>query len=178
MRHIYCANLCGDKASQAASFVLDDFKDAYIAYDGMSASVQDEPSFDFVENAESANVAVIAYELAEDACEYIAKLPAKTKVYGICFGDVMPSQATAGLGTACKRSECIWQGMLLCTKKPVVLLALQGKPRLGWWRRKLSEATDRLIACIRAGVSIKEAADLFGATKKQRAQANLDLILV
>lgn len=178
MRQIYCVNLCGEKAAEAAAFVLSDFKDAYAAYEQMSSVAGAEKSYSFVEKASKADTVVVAYEHVEDACEYVASLKPNTKVYGIAVADVLPSQAITGLDTACKRKSCTWQGSLVITKEPVVVVALQKKPRLGWWRRKLSEAIDRLIACARAGVSIQEAPDLFGATKKQRTQAGRNLILV
>lgn len=170
--------MCEEETAEAADFVLTDFKDAYAAYERMTSAADSESDFEFVEKLALADTVVVAYKNADGACEYVARLNAQTKVYGICFADVMPSQAIAGLDSACKRSDCVWQGTLLVTKEPVVLMALQKKPRLGWWRRKLSEATDRLIACVRAGVSVKEAADLFGATKKQHAQADRNLILI
>lgn len=178
MRQIACINICSEKASDAATFVLADFKDAYAAYEHMTSSANEEQNFEFIDKATQADSVVIAYESAQEVCEYVATLHTGTKVYGICLGDIMPSQAIASIETACKRNECGWQGVLLISKEPVVVAALQKKPRLGWWRRKLSEATDRLIACVRAGVSVQEAADLFGASKKQRVQANRNLILL
>lgn len=178
MRHIYCENLCADEAAEAAAFVLDDFKDAYGAYEHMSSSVDEDPSFEFLEDTAKADVTVLVFTNPDKACEGIAHLSAGTKVYGICLGDLMPSQALAGLETACKQKSCTWQGLLLITKEPRVVSALQKKPRLGWWRRKLSEGIDRLIACVRAGVSVQEAPDLFGATKKQRVQAARNFMLV
>lgn len=197
MRRICCVNLCESgtgvaaggaataaaaggaaTAADAAAFVLADFQDAYAAYERMSSSADDAAAFEFVTKAKKADTVVVAYKDADAACEYITGLSAQTKVYGISFGDVMPSQAIAGLDSACKRNDCLWQGTMIVTKEPVVVTALQKKPRMGWWRRKLSEATDRLIACVRAGISIQEAPDLFGASKKQRSQASRNLILV
>lgn len=178
MRQIYCVNVSETSAAPAAAFVLDDFKDAYAAYERMTASAGEDPLFSFVSTALDADTVLVAFDEPQQACELMAKLPHGAKVYGVCLANLMPSQATAGIETACKHFGCIWQGVFLITKKPAKVIALSGKPRMGWRRRKLSEATDRLIACVRAGVSIEEAVELFGASKKQRTQARRNLILV
>lgn len=164
-------------AAEAAAFVLADFKDAYAAYEGMSSPVTDEPSYEFVEAAEQANVVVLAYSEVDVAAQRLGKLAPATKVYGIQLDeDVLPSNAARGLAVFCKQHELSWMGELLITEEIAKIAALQHKPRLGWRRRRLSEATDRLIACVRAGISAANAADVFGATKKQRAFAARNLI--
>lgn len=186
----------------AANFVLADFKDAHAAYERMSsgghahgageatgsgaelttnsgAGPATNASFAFVDDAAQATVAVIAFEEADAACAQAAALSEGTKVYGIRFDqDVFPTQAGQELELTCKQHDLVYEGLLLIGLEPAKVANYQGKPRLGWRRRKLSEATDRLIACVRAGISAKEAADVFGATKKQRVQAARNVIIV
>lgn len=179
MRYIYFSNLCSGQTFEAASFVLADFKDAYVAYERMSSGTVEEPGFVFVDEAtvKPADTALFAFDNADTLCESVSYLAPNTNVYGIHLGDALPSQAFAGVETACKRADCTWCGVLLITKEPDKIMGLKNKPRLGLRRRKLSEATDRLIACVRAHVSVLKAAELFGATKKQRVSAKRNFIL-
>lgn len=143
------------------------------------AELTTNASFAFVDDAAQATVAVIAFEEADAACAQADALSEGTKVYGIRFGqDVFPTQAGQELELTCKQHDLVYEGLLLVGLEPAKVANYQGKPRLGWRRRKLSEATDRLIACVRAGISAKEAADVFGATKKQRVQAARNVIIV
>lgn len=188
MRKIATINVC-EVAKVAADFVLDDFKDAYAAYERMSsghthvgentAEGDAESVFEFVDKLIDANVAVVAFDNADAACKRAKKLKAGTAVYGIRFDqDVFPTQAGQELDLTCKQRDLNYKGLLLVGLEPTKVERYQGKPRLGLRRRKLSEATDRLIACVRAGISVQEAADVFGATKKQRAQAARNVIIV
>lgn len=188
MRKITVINVCGD-AKAAADFVLADFRDAYAVYERMSsghshdcekiAGGDNEPAFEFVEKLTEANAAIIAFEDADAACKRAKKLKAGAAVYGIRFDqDVFPTQAGQELDLTCKQRNLAYKGLLLIGLEPAKVTNYQGKPRLGLRRRKLSEATDRLIACVRAGISVQEAADVFGATKKQRAQAARNTIIV
>lgn len=184
MRSIVLITACEHEAAkQAASFVTADFKDAYVAYEQMSSVANvvanREQTFEFVTKLVDANVAVVAFDSVNCAAKTIKKLTPNTKVYGIQFDlDVLPSNAAHGLETLCKQRGLDWMGELLVSKETTSVCALQGKPRLGWRRRKLSEATDRLIACVRAGISVQDAVSLFGASKKQAAFAKRNLIVL
>lgn len=184
MKNIVLVNTCKGEAAAAAEFVLADFKDAYAAYEHMSVSANSgedgaESTFAFVDSPAEASVAVIAFENADTACEQAADLEPSTSVYGIRFDqDVFPTQAGQELELACKQHDLAYQGLLLVGLESIKIERYRGKPRLGWRRRKLSEATDRLIACVRAGISVKEAPDVFGASKKQRVQAARNVIIV
>lgn len=180
MRNIATCNECGAETAAAAQFVLADFKDAYAAYESMGQpSDEDGPAFEFVTDAAAANVAVIAFDAPDAACARVAHLAAGTQIYGIRIdADMFPSQAGSELELACKQHELAYMGALLVSKEPQGVAKLAGKPRMGWRRRKLSEATDRLIACVRAGISVQEAAEAFGASKKQRLHAKRNLIIV
>lgn len=213
MRRIALINICGEKAgasalgaaeagapanatvAEAARFVLDDFKDAYAAYERMSSGADSAPSFEFVDSilcfeeqlvetqAQPSepchNVLLLVFDSADKAAEYLTKVPANIEIYGIQFDqDVLPSNAARGLETLCKQRNLKWMGELLVGRELQRVVALKSKPRLGWRRRKVAEATDRLIACVRAGITVEQGAEMFGATKKQTAFAKRNLIVI
>lgn len=182
MHRIFEINACGESKAEAAWFVLDDLKDAYAAYEHMSGGAiapSEDAAYEFVAEVADANVAIIAFDNDDAALSELAKLKSDMAIYAIRFdSDVFPSQAGAALERACKQQDKKWLGELLISIDVEKLLRFEGKPRMGWRRRKLSEATDRFIACIRAGISVGEAPALFGATKKQAAHAERNLIIV
>lgn len=204
MRRIAICNECSEGAAAAASFVLDDFQDAYAAYERHSLNtlgpleadespgasfefctpfegagdVGNATAYDSADNAAPIDVALIAFDDISSACSRALSFEEGICIYGIRFNEsVFPSQATRELEMTCRQHNLKWMGALLVSRDAQSVARLKDKTRMGWRRRKLSEATDRLIACVRSGISVHEAAEVFGATKKQRVQAQRNLII-
>lgn len=82
------------------------------------------------------------------------ELPTGARVYAVCVtggADPAPAlDALDGLAKRCAAAGLSWRGGLAVTDAAAVA-ASAGAPRMGWRRRRVSEAVDRLVAAIRAG---------------------------
>lgn len=79
-------------------------------------------------------------------------LPRGAMVYGLCCSESFAAdpapRALEQLEAACAESGLVWCGGM-AVRCAGVLPRLQGKPRMGMARRKVSEATDELLLAIR-----------------------------
>lgn len=145
----------------------------------------------------SCDTIIVGYELPEGASD--AWLPAAidelagfkaggeagdaispgARVFAICALDAPdvhgaePSFRT--LREWCAERGARWCGGLAVDGGGLVPL-VRNEPRMGMLRRPVSERMDQLIGAIRAGLSVAEAADRFGAPKALRAQAERGVI--
>lgn len=94
-------------------------------------------------------------------------IPAGTRVYAICTTDGCdPAEAHLSLEVLrlfCSGSGLAWCGGL-CVAGASAVAAFARSERMGWKRRGRSEAVDRLIGAVRAGLTIADAARRFGST--------------
>lgn len=100
-------------------------------------------------------------------------------VYAVC---------TAGAGSArqapprlshlsdwCASYAATWCGALV-VEDGARAAWMAGLPRMGLARRNVSEAMDRLVAAVRAGLTVRQAARIFGATRRQAELAERGII--
>lgn len=81
---------------------------------------------------------------------------------GTCAAhDASGADGLQRLADACGELSLTWCGGLVAAGS-LTIPGSAGKPRMGRARRTRSEAIDQLIAAVRAGLSIWEAAELFG----------------
>ncbi|WP_455139612.1 hypothetical protein [Thermophilibacter sp.] len=84
----------------------------------------------------------------------LPELPPGARVYAVCVTDgTDPAPALDALGELARRCAAAglaWRGGLAVIDADVVARAVRC-PRMGWRRRRVSEAIDRLVAAIRAG---------------------------
>ena len=106
-------------------------------------------------------------------------LARETLVYAICnLGFYEPSQI--GTSFLLLQNWCRAAGLLWCGGLAVggggMLTGLARSPRMGFMRRHTSEGTDRLIAAVRSGLSVCEAATAYGASTREAELAKLNII--
>ena len=169
----------------ATRAVLADFEDALLAYDrasNTSTSAEGAESPRFAHGRfETCDALVVAFENtpAVEALSMVARL-APTRVYGICVTsgtvELEDENRFYPLISACEDAGDTWCGGILLPHAG--LIARQSRsPRMGFMRRPRSETTDRLIAGVRAGLTVEQAARTFGATPQQLDAAKRNLIL-
>ena len=170
-RHIALVNADGDSCSSAIAFILDDFEEAFNVYArhdtdpdtcapditrldanrAKGAGTRALPSFDTV---------ILGYA----ACE--SDLPSRianqlhdlstpgTRLYAIeTAEDHDPEFAASSfksLKTFCSEYRLSWCGGLAVGASDMIP-AVASAPRMGMMRRRLSEATDKLILAVRCG---------------------------
>lgn len=160
----------------AYSYILDDFVDAFSFYARVNAQYQDDipklerfeldegtalNGFDTVvfatflqEHAEQGTHDGLAHEMADRWKSALQKLQPQTRVYLIVAQESSdPNVAVpllASVGQVCAELGLAWCGGMI-VPKAVKRAKYAHAPRMGWRRRKLSEASDRLILAIRCG---------------------------
>lgn len=91
----------------------------------------------------------------------------QANVYAICnLASYDPERALpsfAALESLCRHAGLAWCGGLTAAGGAMILPASRS-PRMGTWRRKRSEAIDALIAAVRLGETVSEAAERIGRT--------------
>ena len=92
---------------------------------------------------------------------------------------VFVGEATAGgaAEAACDGAGLVWAGGLVVPGWSLVPGLLR-HPRMGILRRPLSEATDDLVAAIRSGLTVKEAARTFAWPARELVSDRDDLVTV
>ena len=164
----------------ALDFVLSDLQDALAAYARMSdTAVPDMTVLGTGGGAQLPPVdTVILSVYARTAAEagdslrslyssphVVDALIEERRIYGLaCIAS--PEDALGPLSrefeSLTRQTGLTWCGMLGIGNADV-LAGYDGYPRLGFWRRPVSEALDRLIGAVRSGLPISESQRLAGA---------------
>lgn len=195
------ALICANDADTTgiARWLLDDFQDALLAYDRASSVPSarlDPPAFERIDDARTVDLSrcdtlVVGFSLAAgaanaaDTLDIQAERPAQglrpeTPVYAIGVTDAyepeLAEPAFSEISRWCQANGLAWSGGLIMGGGSLAP-ALIRSPRMGMMRRRWSEAMDRLIAAVRAGLTVKRAAETFGATPAQMRAARRDVVL-
>lgn len=192
-------NASTDSSAETVQAVLDDFEDALLAYDRASSGTlrgreKMEPAFTRLQAASASPAELLAIECCDAVIvgfavadptipdlvldAQIARKAKRLYAIAICPGrETAPGELALtcpehALGT----SPEVWHGGLVIAGGADILPA-QRSPRMGARRRARSEAIDRLIAAVRAGLSVRDAAWAFGATKAQAEAAERNIII-
>lgn len=201
---LICASPRGKES--ASLMLLDDLADALLAYDAASSVSGADTPPEFVRmrctaagkltNADeltACDAIVLGYPLYVDALpsnlvwlldqmeQGTAPRPAPgTPVYAISnLGFYEPEQietSFAALACWCRTLDLAWQGGLAVGGGGMAP-GLRDSPRMGGMRRAWSEATDRLIAALRCGLTVADAAERFGGTPDELEAARRGAIL-
>ena len=130
-------------ADPAVGHLLSDLAEACTVYERVYGAVVDG----------EATVLGLSADAA-DAVPAPPALPPGARVYAVCVtGAPDPATAAVALDDLARRCEAAglrWMGGLAVADGPVVTHAARS-PRMGWRRRRVSEAVDRLVAAIRSG---------------------------
>ena len=170
-RHIALVNVDGDNCSSAIAFILDDFEEAFNVYARHDADpdarISDITHLDASRTSEDGMEARPSFDtviLGYDACEN--DLPGRIanqlhdlltpgmRLYAIATAkDHDPELAASSfksLETFCSEYRLSWCGGLAVGASDMIP-AIAKTPRMGMVRRRLSEATDKLILAVRCG---------------------------
>lgn len=191
-------------SDNGAALLLEDFRNALIAYTRLSAFEREKPAYpafvtiELAEGAASASMPpegarfdaiVLTLELPAPACcEPLADtlralsqsgaIKPDTCVYAIICdpGTDSGSSATATDKAACtcKQAGAHWCGAVVVTDAPLIPRLVRA-PRLGMWRRPVSKAIDRLVAAVRMGCALNELDALLGVDCER---TNTDNVIV
>lgn len=166
---------------------------AFVRIDPTSASAPAHAR----EALSSRDTIIVGYELPEGASD--AWLPAAidelagsktdekgggsispgTRVFAVCALDA-PDAREAEPSFRTLREWCAERGARWCGGLAVcgggLVPLVRNEPRMGMLRRPVSERMDQLIGAIRAGISVAEAAERFGAPKALLTQASRGMI--
>ena len=186
---------------EGVAAVLDDLADALRAYDRLArlrlgdasaeplvvtrteATCADEP-----DRTGEADALVLGTNGPEEALRTLAEdgtIGHGRPVYLVFVedaGDAESSWADAEasaqtLEAACEGAGLAWAGGLVVPGWALVPGLLR-HPRMGILRRPLSEATDDLVAAIRSGLTVEEAAHTFAWPERELAVSRSDLVAV
>ena len=173
--------------------VLDDVADALRAYDRLARASagggdgaplevwREAPDAEAAGGRRVAEALVVGLSGGGALPVALAGLPVRAGALAyavIEVGDAAEGPATAdGLGAACEWMGLRWAGALLVPREGLVPGLLR-HPRMGALRRPLSEATDDLIAAVRSGLTVAEAARLFSWEARMPQGGHADLIVV
>ena len=164
---------------QAAGLLLDDFAEAFAVYARLSAAEHGNAAAaapvlqqiflpDMSASAQGAldgtarfDAAVIGFAAEYPHAPNISHMVVPgTRVYAMCVlakaaaGDDMERRGIDGalgaLAHACRQDDLAWSGCLAVTGADL-LPRLTRSPRMGMFRRPVSEAVDRLILSVRTG---------------------------
>lgn len=150
-----------EKAHGPGAIVLDDFFAATAAYAKLSRS-------HVPERADSAaDTLILCVETPLPPSRTVLHRLRETharagaRVYAIVLGDAgCSANAMRGcaerIKDACLSLELAWGGALIIGDAWGLERALRTAPRMGFWRRKISEGTDRLVAAARSGLPVSE----------------------
>lgn len=98
-------------------------------------------------------------------------------VYLVFVGEDKSAASARALEAACEGTGLAWAGGLVVPGWALVPGLLR-HPRMGILRRPLSEATDDLVAAIRSGLTVEEAARTFAWPERELAVGRNDLVAV
>lgn len=181
-RRIGLVNASPRQSGGAVSALLDDFREALVAYDRSSGTDIEPPELVDLAPGErargKADAVVIGFPVIAGA------LPARLMgsiadgwapvspggVYAIAAtGSFEGDEARLAFGMLrlwCREHGLAWCGGLVIGAADSILPTLAG-PRMGLLRRTRSEAMDRLIGAVRGGRDVLDAARSFGAPAQQ-----------
>ncbi len=143
----------GKKAGRATRPLLDDLAEAGAVYERRSGA---ERPIEFVRGCVAGCEALI---LGLDGCDatfgdVLDPAVPGTAIYAVCACmDCAPEEALGclwALEQACEQRGLAWRGGLAIGDAQVVP-AFEHSPRLGFWRRPVSEGLDGLLLCVRCG---------------------------
>ena len=156
----------GDGRGSPISLVLDDFEEAFWVYARHGAGPDARiPRIDRLSPSDpaalgaSADAVVLGCALRsgtmpEEALMVVAALPEDTRLYAIAT-DERYGAGSAPSPIASLRESCAETGVCCCggliAYASSLIPAAANMPRMGMARRRLSEATDRLILAVRCG---------------------------
>ncbi len=161
----------GKKAGRATRPLLDDLAEAGAVYERRSGA---ENPIEFVRGGVAGCEALI---LVLDGCDasfgdVLDAAEAGAAVYAVCA--CMDCAAEEALGClwaleqACEQRGLAWRGGLAVGDAQVVP-AFERSPRLGFWRRPVSEGLDELLLCVRCGADAGRRAVRPGPLRRARA---------
>ncbi len=143
----------GKKAGRATRPLLDDLAEAGAVYERRSGA---ERPIEFVRGCVAGCEALI---LGLDGCDatfgdVLDPAEAGAAIYAVCVCMDCPAEEALGclwaLEQACEQRGLAWRGGLAIGDAQVVP-AFEHSPRLGFWRRPVSEGLDGLLLCVRCG---------------------------
>ena len=181
---------------QAAGFLLDDFAEAFTVYARLSAAAHGDPTASVpalqrislpdmsastqggLDETDRFDAVVIGFAAEYPHAPNISHMVVPgTRVYAMCVlakaaaGDDVERRGIDGaLGTlahACRQDDLAWSGCLAVTGADL-LPRLTRSPRMGMFRRPVSEAVDRLILSVRTGSPFASEAVCPGARRLAR----------
>lgn len=186
LRHVELVDVDPSCGSDAAHLLLDDFADALCAYARMGKS--EAPTVAWANSAslrpaDGTDALVAAFTVhgsslpdrVLDMLDAIAVHP--VPLYALCATDSHDPadalDALEDLGRRCLAAGIPWRGGVIVGGGALVARTARS-PRMGTLRRWHSEATDALIAAVRLGTSVEEAAQITRDTTRVR-QGNIIL---
>lgn len=161
-RSVGLVDLSAGAADSAAELLLADLAEAMRAYDwlGHAGEVDYEPlAVARLEPAGAGEVASLVVALGEDVLASMLSglvLAPGQRVYGlgVLAGDVPGGAAIfEPLAAACDAAGAVWCGGLVVFRAGYAARFASG-PRMGLFRRGVSEAVDDLIVAIRSGIPV------------------------
>lgn len=169
--------------------LLADLADSVAAYDRQAARLLGEPhrprriTWMGPDAPVTAPLVVVGIEADKPIDLTGFSLPKDSLVYGVCVagaqadGDGKTScEPLDELAATCERDGARWAGGLMADYGHLNPERNPKLPRMGMLRRPISEATDRLVACLRSDLSVWQAAELFDYEGKLAKQAGCGLI--
>ncbi|MDY2777619.1 MAG: hypothetical protein SOU51_04515 [Collinsella sp.] len=186
-QRIALINTCPQAMVAAGEHLLEDLRDALLAYDRLSGGSlartrgEEGPSFIWVDGTKEPlegdpcdTVVAALCDAAPNApaIEMEARIAAAgpgtiakgARLYAVVIVlDADPQGAKAiipELESACQHLGIRWCGALAVAGGALIARHAR-QPRMGFLRRSRSEAIDRLIGAVRAGATVGEAAELF-----------------
>ena len=179
-RQIGLASDAAPSEDKILDFVLSDFRDALAAYARISGTAVprmqifagDDPGdtlpadtvilSSHVDTAEHALDAFSSLCTSIDTAETLIEEQRVYALFCLAGSRTAPDVLSHHCRALCDQHGFTWCGMLVIDNANA-LARHSGQPRLGFWRRPASEATDRLIGAVRAGLPISKAQQLAGA---------------
>lgn len=144
---------CGRNAAQVIDLVLDDMAEAGAVYERQGAT---ENPVEFVRGTTAGCDAVALGMDGTDARfgDRLGELEAGCAVYAVCACAGCAAEEALGclgaLEEACEQHGLLWRGGLAIEDAQAVA-PFEHSPRLGFWRRPVSGAVDRLLLAVRCG---------------------------
>lgn len=133
----------------------------------------------------SCDTVVLAFEVASPAdCELLGGtlralasscvIKPETHLYAIIC-DSCSSEDTATVRKAvriCQQVDARWSGAIVVTDARLIPRLVRA-PRLGMWRRPVSQAIDRLVAAVRMSCALDELDELLGVEPEHASTSNV-----
>ncbi|MBE6469296.1 MAG: hypothetical protein E7001_04900 [Coriobacteriaceae bacterium] len=188
-RRIGLVDLDASSQPSTAGLLLEDLTEALLAYDRVSnlpGAETDPPQITRIGAGASSIAGVDAFiiggRLDGDHARRLERLLphggeslAGTRVYAVAVTEAASAAplepSLDDLAAWCQEHGLIWSGGVI-VQGEAFTRAVQGTARMGWLRRRCSEAIDRLIGAIRGGMSVPEAAVAYGGPRRKGRRAS------